>query len=158
VDNGSSNLEPYVSVVESHCLNHVFSHGGYSFRLPLSPPSRFTAARHTNSNRLLLSVQSPTPDNNTAAKPYATAIVEIEPADRRRSLRTESNAKEWNVTATADDNDKAMIATVSSTKAPVTANSPILANDGMPCSRNSRNTRLVTAVVSFPPHRNVTTG
>jgi hypothetical protein len=28
VDNGSSIQEPYVLLVESHCLNHVFSHPG----------------------------------------------------------------------------------------------------------------------------------
>jgi Helicase associated domain len=69
---------------------------GYSFRLPLLSPSRFTAAR-PNPNRLLLSV-------HTGAKSYATAK-EDETADRRLSLRTESNANEWNATSTSDDNN-----------------------------------------------------
>jgi Helicase associated domain len=77
--------------------------GGYSLRLPLS---RLTAAR-PNPNRLLLSVQSPIPDNNnTGAKPYYATAKENETADRRLSLRTESHAKEWNATSTSNDNDR----------------------------------------------------
>jgi Helicase associated domain len=81
---------------------------GYSFRWPPPlAPSRFMAAR-PNPNRLLLSVQSPTPDNNTAgAKPYnATAKQDNdETADRSLSFRTERNSKEWNATSTSDDDN-----------------------------------------------------
>jgi Helicase associated domain len=78
---------------------------GFTFRLPPPlTPSRFTAAR-PNPNRLLLSVQSPIPDNNTGAKRYATAEQD-EIADRRLSLRTERNAKEWNTNSTSEDNDR----------------------------------------------------
>jgi Helicase associated domain len=76
---------------------------GYVFRLPLSA-SRFTVAR-PNPNQLLLSAQAPIPDHNTGTKQYAAAN-ENETADRRLILRTETNAKETNVTSTSDDNDR----------------------------------------------------
>jgi Helicase associated domain len=76
----------------------------FTFRLPPPlAPSRLTAAR-PNPNRLLFSVQSLLPDNS-GTKPYYATAKEDEIEDRRLSLGTESDAKEWNATATAHDNN-----------------------------------------------------
>jgi Helicase associated domain len=94
----------FLSIIVFEVLVPFWCCDGYSFHLPLLSPSRFTTARH-NPNRLQLSVQPPKPDNHTGKKPYYATAKENETENQRLSLRTESNAKQWNATSTADDND-----------------------------------------------------